>query len=64
MIVMEMSEEQADALETLLRRELSDLKVEIHRTDTWQFRETLRAKQTALAECLALLQRARTAAVA
>jgi hypothetical protein len=59
MIVLEMTEEQAQVLETLLRRELSDLKMEIHRTDNWQFRETLQARQSALAECLELLQAAK-----
>jgi hypothetical protein len=64
MLVLEMTEEQGDVLETLLRRELSDLKGEIHRTDNWQFRETLRAKQKALAECLERLLQARVRAAA
>jgi len=59
MVVMELTEDQADVLETLLRRELSDLKVEIHRTDDWQFRETLKAKQAALADCLKRLEGAK-----
>ncbi|MGH9777742.1 MAG: hypothetical protein ACRD5I_04955 [Candidatus Acidiferrales bacterium] len=60
MVVLEMTDEQADVLETLLRRELSDLKVEIHRTDDWEFRETLKAKQGSLAECLERLEEALT----
>ncbi len=64
MTVLQITEEQADVLETLLRRELSDLKVEIHRTDNWQFRETLKAKQSTLAECLGCLQGARARAAA
>lgn len=62
MVVMELTEEQGDVLETLLRRELSDLKVEIHRTDDWQFRETLKVKQACLAECLKRLEGARAQA--
>lgn len=62
MIVLEMTDEQADVLETLLRRELSDLKVEIHRTDDWEFREALKAKQACLAECLKRLEGARAQA--
>jgi hypothetical protein len=59
-----MTEEQGDVLETLLRRELSDLKGEIHRTDNWQFREILQAKQEAPAECLERLLQARVRAAA
>lgn len=59
MVALELTEAQADVLETLLRRELSDLKVEIHRTDDWQFRETLKVKQACLAECLQHLEEAR-----
>jgi len=62
MVVMELTEEQGDVLETLLRRELSDLKVEIHRTEDWQFREALKVKQACLAECLKRLEGARAQA--
>ncbi len=59
MVVLELMEEHADVLETLLRRELSDLKVEIHRTDDWKFREQLKGKQSSLAECLKRLEQAK-----
>lgn len=58
MVVLEITGDQAEVLETLLRRELSDLKVEIHRTDDWEFRETLKAKRSCLAECLEQLEEA------
>ncbi|HXE75301.1 MAG TPA: hypothetical protein VNN18_06675 [Candidatus Xenobia bacterium] len=64
MITLELSPENAEALEALLRRELTDLKVEIHRTDSWDFREELRVRQSRLAECLKQLEEARGRAAA
>ena len=63
MITLELTEAQAEALETLLERELSDLKTEIHRTDSWEYREQLWVKQGRLAECLLRLEDARTRAM-
>ena len=60
MFTLELAEEHVDALETLLRRELSDLKVEVHRTDDWEYREELKLKQGRLVECLKRLEEART----
>ncbi len=64
MVTLELAEEYVDALETLLRRELSDLKVEIHHTDDWEYREALRVKQGRLGECLKRLAEARTRSAA
>ncbi len=64
MITLELAEDDADVLETLLRRELSDLKVEIHRTDAWDYREALKVRQSRLAECLKRLEEARTRSAA
>ena len=64
MVSLEMTEEEADVLEALLRRELSDLKLEIHHTDLEAYREELRVKQERLGACLGRVEAARTHSVA
>lgn len=50
-----LSEEEAAALREILAGEISDLRVEIRRTDTYDVRERLRARERLLDRLLAEL---------